>query len=164
MVSSQVYMRLQEARRFHEFNGACLYCEVLREELEAGERIIEMSNSFVAFMPYASLSPYHLWIFPRQHASSFDTISDDDIIDLAGVLSRQLRRLAAAAGNPDYNFSIRSAPVGESSSCCFHWYLSVVPRMSHFAGFELGSGSYINSMNPEYCADLMRRATISEDS
>ena len=164
MVSSQVYMRLQEARRFHEFNGACLYCEVLREELEAGERIIEMSHSFVAFMPYASLSPYHFWIFPRQHASSFDTIKDDDIIDLAGVLSRQLRRLAAAAGNPDYNFTIRSAPVGESSSCCFHWYLSVVPRMSHLAGFELGSGSYINSMNPEHCADLMRRAAISEAS
>ena len=164
VVSSQVYMRLQEARRFHEFNGACLYCEVLREELEAGERIIEASDSFVAFLPYASLSPYHLWIFPRQHASSFDSISDDDVVDLAGVLSRQLHRLAAAAGDPDYNFTIRSAPVGESTSCCFHWYLSVVPRMNHLAGFELGSGSYINSMRPEFCAERMRRAVVDEIS
>lgn len=158
VVSSQVYMRLQEGRRFHEFHGACLYCEVMREELEAGERVIEAGPSFVAFMPYASLSPYHLWIFPRLHAPSFDAITDADLVELAGVLGRQLRQLAVAADNPDYNFTIRSAPVGDSNSCCFHWYLSIVPRVSRFAGFEIGSGSYINSMRPERCAQQMRDA------
>jgi len=160
VVSSQVLMRLEEARRYHEYHGACLYCEVLREELEAGERIIEAGPSFVAFLPYASLSPYHLWIFPRRHSPSFDDIGDDDLVALAGVLGRQLRRLAVAANDPDYNFTIRSAPVGEAGSCCFHWYLSIVPRVSHLAGFELGSGSYINSMLPEVCAERMREAEI----
>lgn len=160
VVSSQVHMRLHEGRRYHEYHGACLYCEVLNDELESGERIIESGESFVAFLPYASLSPYHLWIFPRHHASSFDEISDGDLVELAGVLSRQLRRLAVAADDPDYNFTIRSAPVGEVNSCCFHWYLSIVPRMSRFAGFELGSGSYINSMSPELCAERMRGAGV----
>jgi len=158
VVSSQVHMRLQEGRRYFEFHGACLYCEVLRDELEAGERIVEAGEAFVAFMPYASLSPYHLWIFPRRHAPSFDEIGDGDLVELAGVLGRQLRRLAVAADDPDYNFTIRSAPVGETNSRCFHWYLSIVPRMSRYAGFELGSGSYINNLSPEFCAERMREA------
>lgn len=160
VLSSQVCMRLQEARRFHELNGGCLYCAVLHEELLAEERILEAGPSFAAFMPFAALSPYHTWIFPRKHQSSFDEISDVDIEELAGLLGRLLRRLKAAAGDPDYNFSIRSAPVGELSSTCFHWYLCIVPRMSQLAGFELGSGTYINSLRPERCAAQLRAVEL----
>ena len=159
VLSSQVIMRLQEARRFHELEGGCLYCTVLHEELLAEERIIEAGEAFVAFMPYASLSPYHTWIFPRKHQVAFDEISDADIEELAGLLSRLLRRLKAAAGAPDYNFTIRSAPVGEVSGC-FHWYISIVARISQIAGFELGSGTYINSMRPERCAERVRSIVL----
>ncbi len=160
VLSSQVCMRLQEARRFHELEGGCLYCSVMQEELLAEERLIETGSAFVAFMPYAALSPYHTWVFPRKHQPSFDEISDADIEELAGMLSRLLRRLKAAAGAPDYNITIRSAPVGEVSSGCFHWYLSVVSRISQLAGFELGSGTYINSMRPERCAELLRSVVL----
>jgi len=131
-----------------------------RWRLEAGERIIKAGPSFVAFMPYASLSPYHMWIFPRQHASSYDEISDTDIAALAGVLGRQLRRLKLAAADPDYNFTIRSAPLDEAESCCFHWYLTIVPRVNRLAGFELGSGSYINSQRPERSAEMLRSVIL----
>lgn len=160
VLSSQVCMRLQEARRYHELNGGCLYCSVLHEELLAEERILEAGASFAAFMPHASLSPYHTWIFPRTHQSSFDEISDMDIEELAGMLGRLLRRLKIAAGDPDYNITIRSAPVGEVSSCCFHWYIAIVPRMNQLAGFELGSGTYINSLRPERCAERFREAVL----
>ena len=160
VLSSQVCMRMQEARRFHELNGGCLYCSVLHEELLAEERIVEAGSSFVAFMPYASLSPFHTWIFPRKHESSFDEISDADIEELAGLLGRMLHRLKLAAGDPDYNITIRSAPVGEMSSICFHWYLAIVPRMSQLAGFELGSGTYINSLRPERCAEQLREIEL----
>ncbi len=156
VLSSQVIMRLQEARRFHELEGGCLYCAVLHEELLAEARIIEEGKAFVSFMPYAALSPYHTWIFPRKHQASYDEISDEDIDELAGVLSRLLRRLRAAAGAPDYNITLRSAPVGEMQSGCFHWYISVISRISQLAGFELGSGTYINSMRPERCAEQVR--------
>ncbi|MFO1484531.1 MAG: galactose-1-phosphate uridylyltransferase [Verrucomicrobiaceae bacterium] len=160
VISSQVGVRLQEARRYHELNGGCLYCAVMNEELAAGERVLESGPSFAAFMPYASLSPFHTWVFPRKHEPSFDQISDADIDELAGTLSRLLRRLKAAAGDPDYNITIRSSPVGEVSSCCFHWYLAFVPRMTQLAGFELGSGSYINSMRPEVCAERLRSIAL----
>jgi UDPglucose--hexose-1-phosphate uridylyltransferase len=160
VVSSQVFARLEEARRYSESHAACLYCTVMRQEMESGERILECSTSFAAFHPYASLSPYHTWIFPRAHAASFDSINDDDILELARVLRRVLRRLQLGAGNPDYNFTLRSAPVGDESSPCYHWYLAIVPRISYLAGFELGSGIYINSLRPERCAEIMRAVPL----
>lgn len=158
VVSSQVFARLEAARRFHREHDACLYCRVLQEELEAGERILDARPSFVAFVPYAALSPYHMWIFPRKHAQSFGSIVDEDIGELAEVLSRQLRRLAVAAGDPAYNFTIRSSPVGASFPHFHHWYVAIVPRIGYLAGFELGSGVYINSLRPELAAERLRAA------
>ncbi|QIF03065.1 galactose-1-phosphate uridylyltransferase [Roseimicrobium sp. ORNL1] len=160
VVSCQVRMRLHEARRFHEVHGECLYCSTMDDELKAGERIVETGNSFTAFVPYASLSPYHLWIFPTTHAPSYDSITDAQIQELAGVLKRLLVRLRTAAGDPDFNITIRSAPVGEESACCFHWYIAIVPRLSHLAGFELGSGTYINSLPSEVSAENLRRVQV----
>lgn len=161
VVSPQVFARLGAAREFHKHQGTCLYCQVLQDEMGAGERIVESHSSFVAFAPFASLSPYHTWIFPRVHQPSFGSISDAEIIDLAGVIRRHLLRLAAAADEPDFNITIRTAPVRESTSCCFHWYVAVVPRIGRLAGFELGSGTYINSMRPEICAERLRAAAIA---
>lgn len=162
MISAQVRSRMLEAKRFQESHRACLYCQVLQDELEAGERIVEAASSFVAFLPYASLSPYHMWIFPRQHAASFDTITDGEINELAGVLGRQLQRLASAAHDPDYNLTIRSAPIGNGTADYYHWYVAIVPRVSLVAGFELGCGSFINSMRPERCAEQMRAVRLDE--
>lgn len=162
VISSQVFTRLESARRFHLEHDACLYCRVLQDELEAGERILETCASFVAFVPYAALSPYHMWIFPRRHAPSFGTIADEELDELAGVLSRQLRRLAVAADDPAYNISIRSSPVCGSIPPFHHWYLAIVPRISYLAGFELGSGIFINSMRPELCAERLRAVSLDE--
>jgi UDPglucose--hexose-1-phosphate uridylyltransferase len=160
VVSSQVRLRLLEASRFHDENGVCLYCRVLQDELDAGERILESSVHFAAFVPYASLSPHHIWVFPRRHSASYDSIRDEETDDLALVLGRVLRRLSITLGDPDFNFTIRSAPVDEADSHCYHWYLSIVPRVSRIAGFELGSGMYINSLRPERCAEILRQAPI----
>jgi len=160
IVPPQVRLRLHEAIRYYDENGECVCCKVLNDEVEAGERILEASPCFVAFVPYAALSPYHTWIFPRRHASSFDSITDAELIDLGRVLGRVLRRLAFALGDPDYNFGIRSAPVSEADSRYSHWYVAIVPRVSRVAGFELGTGMYINSLRPERCAEVLRHAPI----
>lgn len=160
VISSTVRLRLEEATRAHDEDGECIYCAVLRDELAAGERIIEANASFVAFVPHAALSPFHLWIFPRRHASSYDAITPAEIADLATLLHRVLRRLFVGLDDPDFNFGIRSAPISEDNSHYFHWYLAIVPRVSHVAGFELGSGIYINSVRPEDAARRLRETEI----
>jgi len=161
VISSNVRSRLQEASRVHDEEGECLYCRVLRDELADGVRIVEANETFVAFIPYAALSPYHVWIFPRRHASSYDAITDAEIVDLSQILRRTLRRLSAALGDPDFNYGIRSAPMSECSSHYYHWYLAIVPRVSHVAGFELGSGMYINSLLPEHAAENLRGISLA---
>ena len=161
MVPSQIRKRIEEATRFFDDNGECLFCRTLNEELAAGVRIVLETEHFVAFVPYAALSPFHLWIFPRRHASAFDEITEPEIADLATNLRTILAKMYCGLNDPDYNYSIRSIPTRDRHTDYFHWYLTIIPRITKAAGFELGSGMYINSSLPEESARFLRDITIS---
>ncbi len=156
VVPTQIRTRMEEATRFFDDTGECVFCQTLREELQARERIVCESAHFVAFVPYAALSPFHLWIFPRKHMSSFDDISDAETGDLALILKAVLSKMYHGLNDPDYNYSIRSLPTRDRNTDYFHWYLTIIPRISRTAGFELGSGMFINSTVPEESAAFLR--------
>lgn len=161
IVPSQIRTRIAEAVRFIDDTGECLFCQTLKDELADSIRVIVESEHFVAFVPYAALSPFHTWIFPRRHASSFDDITDTEIMDLAYVLKTVLAKLYYGLNDPDYNYTIRSIPTDEQYTDYFHWYIALVPRLSYTAGFELGSGMYINTVSPEASAEFLRSVEIS---
>lgn len=160
IVPNQIRKRIEEAIRYLDDNGECVFCRTLTDELSAGSRIIHTSGRFAAFIPYAALSPFHTWIFPRRHCSSFEQITDDELADLASVLRIVLAKLFRGLNDPDYNFSIRTNPTREPESEYFHWYLSIIPRVTKTAGFELGSGMFINVGLPEESAEFLRRVRI----
>ncbi len=157
IVPNQIRHRIEEAIRFYDDTGQCVFCRTLHDELEDGARLVTESPHFVAFVPYAALSPFHIWIFPRRHASSFDETTDDELHDLASVLQLVLAKLYWGLSNPDYNYVIRSSPAHDGHTSYFHWYLSIVPRIVRAAGFELGSGMYINPRSPEEDARFLRQ-------
>jgi len=158
ILPGQVFDRLERSRRFYVEHGECLACHLLASERKAGTRIIEENAHFVAFIPYAALSPYHLWIFPKQHISCF---ADHLAIDSAASITRSvLARLQAVLGDPAFNLVLRSTSPREPSLPHFHWYLSIVARVNKHAGFELGTGMYINPSSPEDCASAMRGAAV----
>ncbi|MCK5237156.1 MAG: galactose-1-phosphate uridylyltransferase, partial [Deltaproteobacteria bacterium] len=156
VVPTQIRTRVEEATRFFDDTGECVFCQTLREELLAHERIVCETKHFVAFVPYAALSPFHLWIFPRRHMSSFEDIVDTELGDLARILKTVLSKMYRGLKNPDYNYSIRSVPTRDRNTEYFHWYLTIVPRISRTAGFELGSGMFINTTIPEESAAFLR--------
>lgn len=156
VVPRQLRSRLEEAVRFYDSAGECVFCRTLAEELQAGVRIVHESPHHVAFIPFAALSPFHLWIYPRRHSSFFAGMNDDELDDLGRMLRVVLRKLFLGLGNPPYNFSIRSNPVRERDNEYFHWYLTIVPRVSRTAGFEIGSGMFINASLPEESATFLR--------
>ncbi|MDP2941546.1 MAG: galactose-1-phosphate uridylyltransferase [Candidatus Omnitrophota bacterium] len=156
IVPPQARDRLRQAVTFFDLVGSCVFCRILEEELKAKQRIILETEHFVAFMPYAALSPFHIWIFPRRHMPSFCGITDAEAKDLALNLKSTLAKLYYGLDNPDYNFTIRSTPVNEAGGDYFHWYISVIPRVSQPAGFELGSGMFINTALPEESAGFLR--------
>ncbi|NUN64808.1 galactose-1-phosphate uridylyltransferase [Pseudanabaena biceps] len=156
VVPSQIRQRLIEATNYFDDMGECIFCETLRDELNAKERIILETEHFVAFIPYAALSPFHMWVFPRRHSSCFGEINDLEIADLAYTLKTVLSKLFYGLNNPAYNYTIRSMTTDARHSHYFHWYLAIVPRVSQAAGFELGSGMYINTAMPEDSAKFLR--------
>ncbi len=163
VVPSNVRLRVQEAMRYYDDHHHCVYCTMLQDEQASGERILVESEHFVAFVLYAASSPFHTWVVPRRHQSSFPEVRDDELRDLAQVLSTLLRKLHKGLDNPDYNFVIRSHPGTPTTHPFFHWYLSLIPRISTAAGFELGSGMHINTVQPESAAEFLRSVQLDDN-
>jgi len=160
IVPTQIRSRIEEGIRHFDEMGECVYCRTLRQELRDRQRIVFETEHFVAFVPYAALSPFHLWIYPRRHSSSFDDIYDSEIDDLAENMTTVFAKLYHGLNNPDYNYSIRSIPAHDGSREYFHWYVAIIPRITKAAGFEIGSGMYINQTVPEESAAYLRKVEI----
>ena len=148
--------------KFSDENGECLVCRVLEDELIDGRRILLTTEHFVTFVPYAALSPFHIWIFPRRHSGSFSNISGDEIQDLARHLKSIFGKLYRGLEDPDYNYIIRSGKLSEAELEYQHWYVAIVPRVATGSGFELGTGIYVNPLVPEISAAFIRKITVPE--
>lgn len=155
IVSGQIEQRVATTRNYRRACGRCLMCDMLHEELEANQRIIYQNEHFVSFMPYAALSSFHTWIFPTCHHAHFGRLEDDAIPALADVLSRVLKAQERLLNHPDFNLVVRSAPV-DCDDRDYHWYMSIIPRLTKTAGFEIGSNIYINGSLPEQNALELR--------
>lgn len=160
MVPGQVRARIREASRNYDDFGECLYCRNMNDELADGERIVKEDERFVAFIPYAALSPFHLWIFPRRHLACFGEISEAELPALASILKETLLRIYVGLENPDLNYIIRSVSPHDGPVKYFHWYVSIVVRVSTTAGFELGTGMFINTSAPEASARFLRQVKL----
>ncbi|MFN3334640.1 MAG: DUF4931 domain-containing protein [Caldilinea sp.] len=161
MVPNEVRVRAETARAHFDETGRCAYCEMLEQERNEGHRIVLESKHFVAFSPYAAFSPFHLWILPKKHSASFLNAMSEEIADLGEVTRTVLRMLYVGLNNPDLNYVVRSAPVRDLGAPYLHWYIAIVPRISLAAGFEIGSGIYINPSLPEECAKFLSSIDVS---
>ncbi|MBQ9394960.1 MAG: galactose-1-phosphate uridylyltransferase [Proteobacteria bacterium] len=155
IVSGQVQTRLDVTRHYYEEHHACLMCDMIRNEIEQNARIIYKNAHFVSFLPYAALSSFHTWIFPLEHHAHFGRLSDEQLPALADMLYYILKAQERLLNYPDYNFVIRSAPVNTNDEH-YHWYISIIPRLSKTAGFEIGSNIFINGSLPELNALELR--------
>lgn len=160
VVPFHIRYRIEEAMRYYDETGECVFCRMLNEELKLQERIVVETGHFVSFVPYAALAPFHMWILPRRHSESFSEITEAEITDLAKNLKLTLAKLYYGLDNPDYNFVIRSVPVNEKGKDYYHWYITIMPRLIKTAGFEIGTGMSINSSIPEENAKFLREIKV----
>lgn len=150
--------QIHYARRAYNTYGSCVYCDLIQAEQEEGIRVVESSEHFLALCPYASKSPYEIRIYPRRHSAVFGSITETEEKDLAQILRSCLAKIYNLLGNPDYNYYIRSISAKDGEADHYHWYVVIIPRITQYAGFELGTGIYINSTSPETCAEDLRLA------
>ncbi len=149
--------RFEIATEYYDNKGRCLYCDIRLDEGESGERIVRETDLFLVLHPFASHYPFETWIVPKKHKSSFGNISDEEAGELALVLKEALFKLRSALDDPDYNFIIHTSPVDDERKSYYLWHVQIIPRLTETAGFELGSGIYINTAMPESTAEFMRK-------
>jgi UDPglucose--hexose-1-phosphate uridylyltransferase len=140
--------------------GDCIYCGMMEEERRQQVRVVKETKYFLVLCPFASRSPFEIRIYPKIHHSSFSTISDQELEDFAWALQETLKRLSIGLNDPDYNYIIRSAPIEDTNVKYDHWYAVIVPKLTTPAGFEIGTGIYINTTPPEQCAEFLRGVQI----
>jgi UDPglucose--hexose-1-phosphate uridylyltransferase len=166
IVPISVAEELAGAETHFRATGQCVYCALNAAELESGQRLIERPQSaasagFVAYCPYAARFPYETWIVPARHAARYETLSPADCVELARVVRVVLAKIDAALDRPAYNYIIHTAPFDTNSFDHYHWHIEIIPRVTKTAGFEWGTGFYINPVSPEEAAMSMRALQIA---
>ncbi len=158
VVPLHIRHRLEEATRFFDNHGECVFCRMLEMEKKDGKRIVMDSESFLVIEPFASRMPFETWIIPNEHHASFGEVGDTELSELARVMNRLLEKFNRCLGSLSYNLVVRTVPVGEEGEDYYHWHIQLIPRLTTPAGFELGTGVYINTSLPEAAAKFLRKA------
>jgi UDPglucose--hexose-1-phosphate uridylyltransferase len=156
IVPIQVQNELDGARRHYDHKERCIFCDIIRQEVQLGTRVILETARFIAMAPYAPRSPFETWILPKKHLSCYACSTSEDYKDLAGLLQNILRRIDRALSYPPYNYVIHTSPFREEVNDFYHWHLELMPKLTNVAGFEWGSGFYINPTPPEEAARFLR--------
>lgn len=137
---------------------ASLWSAILHHEVSETSRVVYESDSFLVFCPYASRFPYETWIVPKRHEPDFTASPRREIRDFSELLHRTLATLEKTLPVPAYNFALCTAPFRDERSPNYHWHLKVTPRIAGIAGFEVGTGGWINVVMPEEAAAKLRAA------
>ena len=156
IVPVQAENEARGARLYYESKNRCIYCDIVRREITDSTRVISEDDRFLVFAPFAARFPYETWIVPKQHSSNFEDASKDDTFNLARCLRQILVRLDHALQNPPFNYIVHSSPLAGEPNSYYHWHIEVLPKLVQVAGFEWGSGLFINPIAPEEAARLLR--------
>lgn len=156
LIPADVNQELTGAQDYITQHGSCVYCDMLGQELLEKNRVILESNYFLSFTPFASRFPFEVWLMPKNHQDDFGQINEEMIQDLAGILRSTLRRIALTVKNIPYNIVLHTSPVNTQKTPYYHWHLEILPRLTIMAGFELGTGYFINPTPPETAAEILR--------
>jgi UDPglucose--hexose-1-phosphate uridylyltransferase len=163
VVPISVWEEMTGSLEFFNYRGRCVYCDMIQQELAAERRIVLDSPLFVAFCPYASRFPFETWILPKVHSSHYENIQKNGIEDLSRALREVVARIETALDRPAYNYIIHTSPFDSTELPHYHWHVELMPRLTKTAGFEWGSGFYINPVPPEDAAAFLREVVAPLD-
>jgi len=149
---------------YFQYKERCIYCDIIRQEMQQDIRVVCQNEYFITTTPFAPRTPFEMWILPKYHASSFSKENDYRLTALAELFSESLRRLDAIFPNVPYNFVLHTQPLRTEDMEHFHYHFEIVPKLTSIAGFEWGSGFYINPMAPETAATYLREAFDEQPS
>jgi UDPglucose--hexose-1-phosphate uridylyltransferase len=158
IVPELVEEELEHTRNYHNEKGECMICRIIKEEMAEGSRVISENDDFISLAPFAPRSPFETLILPKDHEPDF--IANDKLDNLADILQLTLKQIEKVLDSPPYNMMIHTLPFGDDGENFYHWHIEIKPKLTKTAGFEWGSGFFINPMPPEEAARSMREADV----
>ncbi len=162
IVPTNVLEEMAGSLSFYDRHGCCVYCDMIERELAAEERIVLDTPGFLAFTPFASRFSFETWVVPKVHAGHYETIRDDQLDELAGVMKQVMGKVESLFDQPAYNYIIHTAPFDTKKPGHYHWHIEIMPSLTKIAGFEWGTGFHINPIPPEQAASALREIQVEK--
>lgn len=163
----RVKEELMGAQQYFEYKDRCVLCDILIEEQREKVRLVYENEHFVSFCPFASRFPFEIMVIPKRHDPDFHTISHNELLGFSDAMRITLAKLATALNRPQYNFVLHTGPVRwkrrgywTTIDQDYHWHVEIMPRLTKVAGFEWGTGFYINPTIPEEAAKFLQEAEV----
>jgi len=156
VVPKRITEELSGSLSHFEYKERCVFCDIVRQESDDGRRLIFSDDLLVSFVPFAPRFPFETQIIPRHHKSSFRNIVDEEIRHLALHVKIVIQKINGLLGTPPYNMVLHTAPCGLDELKHYHWHIEIIPKLAKVAGFEWGTGFYINPTIPEQAAEDLR--------
>jgi UDPglucose--hexose-1-phosphate uridylyltransferase len=158
IVPKRVSEEIEGAKNYFHYKDRCVFCDIIRQELQQKSRLIIENQAFLSIAPFASRFPFETWILPKTHHPSFEHMESPLYGQAAQILSETLHRLHQVLNDPPYNYIIHTSSFSELENDHYHWHFEIMPKLTKVAGFEWGTGFYINPTPPEEAAQYLREA------
>ncbi|MCX8117758.1 MAG: galactose-1-phosphate uridylyltransferase [Desulfobacterota bacterium] len=158
IIPTRVREEIEGAKGYFQYKDRCVFCDIIRQELRQKSRVITENRGFVSLAPFASRFPFETWILPKHHQPTFERTEGELFGEAAEILSDTLRRLKQVLDDPPYNYILHTSSSPEQDQDYYHWHIEIMPKLTKVAGFEWGTGFYINPTPPEEAAEYLREA------
>ncbi|MDV2503156.1 MAG: galactose-1-phosphate uridylyltransferase [bacterium] len=158
IIPKRVAEEMEGSRAHFANKERCIFCDIIHQEQMTKSRIITENKNFIAFTPFASRFPFETWVLPKMHISHYEDSEKVGFDYLASLLRDTMRRLDTVLSDPPYNLIIHTSPVTAFNLEYYHWHIEIIPKLTKVAGFEWGTGFYINPTPPEEAAEYLREA------
>jgi len=160
IIPTSVLAEINGCREHYQQKERCIYCDIIRQEMSEQERVVAENHEFICVTPFAPRFPFEMWILPKRHAAYFEESQKSQFEMLAPILSESLRRMNRTLRSPAFNVILHTSPLHEKTGEYYHWHIEVIPKLTPVAGFEWGTGFYINPVSPEEAARFLREAEL----
>jgi len=163
----RVKEELAGSMAYYEYHERCIFCDLIKQELQSKERLILDLDGFIAITPFAARFPFEVWILPKKHSCDFVSLDMESRMYLARTMKIVLSKLKKGLNDPPYNYVVHTAPFRRQKSGYwksidndYHWHIEIMPRLTRVAGFEWGTGFYICPLPPENAAQFLREVQL----
>lgn len=163
----RVKEELAGAKKYYDYKERCIFCDIIKQEIKTAKRVIMESKNFIAISPFASRFPFETWILPKDHSCDFYRVDRDRLPDFVEILGTVFKKTRKLIGDFPFNFILHTAPFRrdakkrlfwETIDRDYHWHFELLPILTRVAGFEWGSGFYINPLPPEDACKTVKEA------